>query len=94
MRCSYDEGQNASEYHGFAWADESPRRLIFDDITTGASQDIKQATSMARAMVTEYGMSEKIGMINYGGDDDEVFIGRDLAHTRSYGEGVATEIDE
>ena len=68
--------------------------LIFDDITTGASQDIKQATEIARDMVTKYGMSERIGMICYGGDDDAVFIGRDLAHTRSYGEGVATTIDE
>ena len=67
--------------------------IIFDDITTGASQDIKQATSMARAMVTEYGMSEKLGMINYGGDNNEVFIGRDLAHTRIYSEEVASEID-
>ena len=67
--------------------------LIFDDVTTGASQDIKQATATARAMVTQYGMSEKIGMINYGSDGDEVFIGRDLAHTKSYGERVATEID-
>ena len=57
--------------------------LIFDDITTGASQDIKQATQIARAMVTQYGMSEKVGMIQYGGDEDEVFIGRDLAHTKS-----------
>lgn len=67
--------------------------LIFDDVTTGASQDIKQATSVARSMVTQYGMSEKIGMINYGDNDDEVFIGRDLAHTRSYGENVASVID-
>ena len=67
--------------------------LIFGDVTTGASQDIKQATAIARAMVTEYGMSEKVGMINYGGDENEVFIGRDLAHTRSYGENVATAID-
>lgn len=67
--------------------------IIFGDITTGASQDIKQATSMARAMVTEYGMSEKLGMINYGGDNNEVFIGRDLAHTRTYSEEVASEID-
>ncbi len=67
--------------------------IIFDDITTGASQHIKQATSMARAMVTEYGMSEKLGMINYGGDNNEVFIGRDLAHTRTYSEEVASEID-
>ncbi len=67
--------------------------LIFGDVTTGASQDIKQVTAIARAMVTEYGMSEKVGMINYGGDENEVFIGRDLAHTRSYGENVATAID-
>lgn len=67
--------------------------IIFDDVTTGASQDIKQATSIARAMVTQYGMSEKVGMINYGSDADEVFIGRDLAHTRSYGENVAAAID-
>ncbi len=68
--------------------------LVFDDITTGASQDIKQATSMAKAMVTKYGMSENIGLICYGDDDDEVFIGRDLAHTKSYGENVATIIDQ
>lgn len=67
--------------------------IICDDITTGASQDIKQATSIARAMVTEYGMSERIGMINYGSDDNQVFIGRDLAHARSYGEQVASTID-
>ncbi|MCI7263194.1 MAG: ATP-dependent zinc metalloprotease FtsH [Clostridium sp.] len=67
--------------------------IIFNDITTGASQDIRQATSIARAMVTEYGMSEKLGMINYGGDNNEVFIGRDLAHTRSYSEEVAGIID-
>ena len=68
--------------------------LVFDDITTGASQDIKQATSLARAMVTKYGMSEKLGLIRYGDDEDEVFIGRDLAHTRSYGEQIASEIDQ
>ena len=68
--------------------------LIFGDVTTGASQDIKQATTLARAMVMQYGMSEKVGMICYGGDDDEVFIGRDLAHTRSYGEETASLIDE
>ena len=62
--------------------------LVFDDITTGASQDIKQATKMAKAMVTRYGMSENVGLICYDNDDDEVFIGRDLAHTRGYGEGV------
>lgn len=67
--------------------------LVFDDITAGASHDIKQATAIARAMVTQYGMSEKVGMINYGSDQDEVFIGRDLAHTKSYGESVATVID-
>ena len=68
--------------------------LIFGDVTTGASQDIKQATNLARAMVMQYGMSEKVGMICYGGDDDEVFIGSDLAHTRSYGEETASLIDE
>ena len=67
--------------------------IIFGDITTGASNDIKRATSTARAMVMKYGMSEKIGLISYGDDDDEVFIGRDLAHTRSYSEDVAREID-
>ena len=67
--------------------------LIFDDITTGASQDIKDATKTARAMVTQYGMSDKVGMIQYGGDEDEVFIGRDLAHTKSYGNEVADAID-
>lgn len=68
--------------------------MIFGDVTTGASQDIKQATSTARSMVTRYGMSESLGMINYDTDDDEVFIGRDLAHTRSYSESVASRIDE
>ena len=69
--------------------------LIFDDITTGASQDIKVATKTARSMVTEYGMSEKVGLINYSeGDSDEVFLGKDLGHARSYGENVATLIDE
>ncbi len=67
--------------------------IIFEDVTTGASQDIKQATKIARAMVTKYGMSDRIGMIDYGNEDDEVFIGRDLAHTRSYGEDVAAAID-
>ena len=68
--------------------------MVFDDITTGASQDIKQATQLAKAMVTKYGMSEHIGLINYDNEDDEVFIGRDLAHARGYGESVAAKIDE
>ena len=68
--------------------------LVFDDITTGASQDIKQATQMAKAMVTKYGMSDNIGLICYDNDDDEVFIGRDIAHTRGYSEGVASAIDQ
>lgn len=67
--------------------------IIFKDITTGASNDIKRATSTARSMVMKYGMSDNIGLIAYGNDDDEVFIGRDLAHTRSYSEDVAKEID-
>lgn len=67
--------------------------LIFDDITTGASSDIKRATKLARKMVTRFGMSQNIGVINYDDDDDEVFIGRDLAHTRSHSESIAGEID-
>ncbi|MDD5948568.1 MAG: ATP-dependent zinc metalloprotease FtsH [Lachnospiraceae bacterium] len=69
--------------------------LIFEDITTGASQDIKQATAYARAMVTKYGMSEKLGLINYESqEEDEVFLGRDLGHARPYGEAIAKVIDE
>ena len=67
--------------------------LIFGDVTTGASQDIKQATQMARAMVTQYGMSDKVGLIHYGSDDDEVFIGRDLAHTKGYADQTAALIE-
>ena len=67
--------------------------LQLGDVTTGASQDIKQATELARAMVTQYGMSEKVGMIRYDNDEDEVFIGKDLAHARSYGEQTASLID-
>ncbi len=69
--------------------------LIFDDITTGASQDIKQATAMAKSMVTKFGMSEKLGLINYDNDSDEVVVGRDFGHiSRGYGEEVADEIDK
>lgn len=67
--------------------------MIFDDITTGASQDIKQASNLARAMVTKFGFSQEIGLINYEYSDDEVFIGRDLAHTKNFSEGVANQID-
>ena len=69
---------------------------IFDDITTGASQDIKQATAIAKSMITKFGMSEKLGLINYDNDSDEVFIGRDFGHasSRGYGEKVAATIDE
>ncbi len=67
--------------------------LVLDDITTGASQDIKQATAAAKSMVTKYGMSDTLGLICYGDDDDEVFIGRDLAHTRGYADETASAID-
>ena len=68
--------------------------IIFEDITTGASSDIQKATEVARNMVVRYGMSDKLGMINYESDDDEVFIGRDLAHTKSYSDQTAALIDE
>ena len=68
--------------------------LIFRDITTGASQDIKSATKLAKNMVTKYGMSDKIGIVSYDNEDDEVFIGRDLAHARGYSEAIAGEIDQ
>ena len=67
--------------------------LVFDDITTGASQDIRQATAVARNMVTKYGMSDTLGLVNYDSDQDEVFIGRDLAHTKSHSEQIAGTID-
>jgi len=67
--------------------------LIFGDVTTGASQDIKQASQLARAMVTQYGMSEAAGMISYGNDGDQVLIGRDFAQTREYGEETASMLD-
>ena len=68
--------------------------IIFGDITTGASSDIKKATKAARNMVTRYGMSENIGVIDYGSDDDEVFIGRDLAHAKNHSELISGEIDK
>ena len=69
--------------------------LIFDDITTGASQDIKQATALAKSMVTKFGMSKELGLINYDHDNEEVFVGRDFANTsRGYGEEVAGKIDK
>ena len=68
--------------------------LIFDDVTTGASNDIKQATNLARNMVTKYGFSKNIGMIHYGDDEEEVFIGRDLAHAKNFSDSTAKLIDE
>ena len=70
--------------------------IIFGDITTGASNDIKRATATAKSMVMKYGMSDRLGLISYGDDDDEVFIGRDFGHasSRGYGEKVAATIDE
>ena len=68
--------------------------LIFEDITTGASQDIKQATALAKAMITRYGMSKKLGLVAYENDSDEVFIGRDLGHTKGFSEATAASIDD
>ena len=69
--------------------------LVFDDITTGASQDLKQATAYAKSMVTKFGMSDTIGLVSYDEDDNEVFIGKDLMHgTRGYSEVIASEIDQ
>ena len=69
--------------------------IIFDDITTGASQDIKQASKLAREMIMKYGFSEKLGLINYeAGDSDEVFLGRELGHEKPYGAQTASVIDE
>ena len=67
--------------------------LVFGDVTTGASQDIKQATQTAKAMVMQYGMSEKAGLVNYGSEGDEIFLGRDFGQTKSYGENTASMID-
>lgn len=75
-------------------AGRAAEELIFDDVTTGASQDIKVATKTARAMITRYGFSDAIGMVNYEQDEDEVFIGRDWGHTRSFSNNVANKIDE
>lgn len=68
-------------------------KIIFDDISTGASNDIERATDIARKMVTKYGMSDKLGPINFGAEHDEVFIGRDYNHMRNYSESVAADID-
>src|SRR5699024_706014 len=68
--------------------------IIFDDVTTGASQDIKQATKLARDMITRYGFSDSLGMVNYDNDDEQVFLGRDFGNTKSYSEDVASKIDE
>ncbi len=68
--------------------------IIFGDVTTGASQDIKQATAIAKAMVMQYGMSDRVGLVNYGSEGDEIFIGRDFGQTKSYGEHTAAVIDE
>ena len=83
--------QDITVYLGGRVAEE----LIFDDITTGASHDIKQATSLAKSMVMKFGMSEELGLINYDNDSEEVFVGRDFGHTsRGYGEEVAGKIDK
>ena len=68
--------------------------LVFDDVTTGAVQDIRQATQRARDMVTKYGFSDELGMINYSTSDDEVFIGREIGHAKNFSEGTAAVIDQ
>ena len=68
--------------------------IIFKDVTTGASNDIQRATAMARSMVMKYGMSDRLGPIQFGDDQDEVFLGREIAHSRNYGEEIAAAIDE
>ncbi len=93
MKCSLQKGKMLQETMvdlGGRIAEE----LILDDITTGASQDIKQATATAKSMVTKYGFSDKLGLINYDDESDDVFIGRDLAHSKGYGENTASVIDE
>ena len=82
--------QHITVYLGGRVAEE----LVFDDITTGASQDIKQATALARDMVMKYGMSKDLGLVNYEESADEVFIGRDLGHTKNFSEQVAAQIDK
>ena len=74
-------------------AGRAAEMLVFGSATSGAANDIESATSIARAMVTQYGMSDKVGLIHYGSDDDEVFIGRDLAHTKGYADQTAALID-
>ena len=68
-------------------------QIVSDDISTGAAGDIQQATGMARAMVCNWGMSEKLGMVQYGGDSEYVFLGREMARSKDYSEGTAEEID-
>ena len=82
--------QNIMVAYGGRIAEE----LVFDDITTGASQDIRQATAIAKAMVMQFGMSDRLGKINYGNEGDEIFIGRDMGMTKSYSEHMAELIDE
>jgi cell division protease FtsH len=69
-------------------------QLVLDDISTGASNDIKEVTKTARKMVTKYGMSDKVGPVNYSGEHDEVFLGRDYGHARNYSEDMAAKIDD
>ena len=76
------------------WAAVWPRPLVLDDISTGASNDIERATKIARAMVTKYGMSEKLGPITYGSDDSNPFLGKEMGHISNYSEQTASEIDE
>ena len=87
-------GQEASNQLAYMLGGRAAEEMVFHDPTTGASNDIEKATAVARAMVTQYGMTERLGAIRYGQDNNEVFLGRDMGHVRDYSEEIAAAIDE
>ena len=91
---SYKSRDEMREERWCCWAAVWQRALVLDDISTGASNDIERATKIARAMVTKYGMSEKLGPITYGSDDSNPFLGKEMGHISNYSEQTASEIDE